>query len=146
MDSPPRFYPVANEPFDERSENVLPGTVVDRGCTVAREFDFFMVAHAGIQGTCRPAHYVVLKDESSFTASELQIMTHNLSYIFGRATRSVSIATPAYYADILCERGRCYLYDTFHCKDNGAALPYDEAKSKWLWGVHADLAESMFYI
>ncbi|KAF3481133.1 uncharacterized protein GIQ15_03892 [Arthroderma uncinatum] len=141
-----RFYPVSNEQLDERSGNVLPGTVVDRGCTMAREFDFFMVAHAGIQGTCRPAHYVVLKDESNFTANELQNMTHNLSYVFGRATLSVSIATPVYYADILCERGRCYLYDTFHRKDHEAAVPYNESQSKWLWGVHKDLAESMFYI
>ncbi|DAA74154.1 TPA_exp: Uncharacterized protein A8136_3652 [Trichophyton benhamiae CBS 112371] len=73
-------------------------------------------------------------------------MTHNLSYVFGRATRSVSIATPAYYADILCERGRCYLYDTFHQKDHHAVTPYNVSQSKWLWGVHTDLADSMFYI
>ncbi|EZF29972.1 hypothetical protein H109_00292 [Trichophyton interdigitale MR816] len=141
-----QFYPVLNEPLDDKTENVLPGTVVDRGCTTAREFDFFMVAHAGIQGTSRPAHYVVLKDGNNFTANELQSMTHNLSYVFGRATRSVSIATPAYYADILCERGRCYLYDTFHRKDHYAGTPYNVSQSKWLWGVHTDLADSMFYI
>ncbi|EZG10816.1 hypothetical protein H106_00394 [Trichophyton rubrum CBS 735.88] len=75
-----RFYPVLNEPLDDKTENVLPGTVVDRGCTTAREFDFFMVAHAGIQGTCRPAHYVVLKDGNNFTANELQSMVCFLSY------------------------------------------------------------------
>ncbi|KAM5435429.1 hypothetical protein McanMca71_005296 [Microsporum canis] len=93
-----------------------------------------------------PAHYVVLRDESSFTANELQTMTHNLSYVFGRATRSVSIATPAYYADILYEGGRCYLYDTFHRRDHLATAPYDESQSKWLWGVHEDLAETLFYL
>lgn len=67
-----------NEPLDDKTENVLPGTVVDRGCTTAREFDFFMVAHAGIQGTSRPAHYVVLKDGNNFTANELQSMVRFL--------------------------------------------------------------------
>lgn len=54
--------------------------MVDRGCTTAREFDFFLVAHAGIQGTCRPAHYVVLRDGNNFTANELQNMVCFLSF------------------------------------------------------------------
>ncbi|KAK2751052.1 Nucleolar Complex 2 protein [Myotisia sp. PD_48] len=141
-----RFYPANREHIDERSGNVVAGTVVDRGCTMVRNFDFFLVAHTGIKGTSRPAHYVVLSDESKFPADELQAMTHNLSYVFGRATRSVSIATPAYYADILCERGRCYLYDVFHRKHNASASTYQPETSKWISGVHRDLAGSMFYI
>jgi eukaryotic translation initiation factor 2C len=39
-----------------------------------REFDFFMVAHKGIKGTCRPAHFVVLRDENGFTADAMQEM------------------------------------------------------------------------
>lgn len=33
----------------------------------------------------------------------------NLCYIYARATKSVSYVPAAYYADHLCERGRCYL-------------------------------------
>ncbi|EHA51185.1 hypothetical protein MGG_13617 [Pyricularia oryzae 70-15] len=39
----------------------------------------------------------------------LEMLTYSLCNVFGRATRSVSYATPAYFADILCERGRCWL-------------------------------------
>ncbi|KAI6355982.1 hypothetical protein MCOR25_008028 [Pyricularia grisea] len=42
-------------------------------------------------------------------ADTLEMLTYSLCSVFGRATRSVSYATPAYFADILCERGRCWL-------------------------------------
>lgn len=35
--------------------------------------------------------------------------THELCHTYVRAPVSVSYASPAYYADRLCERGRCYL-------------------------------------
>ena len=38
----------------------------------------------------------------------MEDLTHNMCYTFGRATKAVSICPPAYYADILCERARCY--------------------------------------
>ncbi|KAK2801297.1 hypothetical protein FQN51_005397 [Onygenales sp. PD_10] len=142
-----RFYPGPQAESDGSSGNVPPGTVVDRGCTMERKHDFFMVAHSGIKGTSRPAHYVVLHDDNHLGADQLQALTYNLCYLFGRATRSVSIVPPAYYADILCERGRCYLYDVFHPKGAmGSSQPYDAATSGWLLGVHRDLEGSMFYI
>ncbi len=51
-----RFYPAKKEDAD-RSSNLPNGTVVDRGVTEARNWDFFLQAHAAIQGTARPAHY-----------------------------------------------------------------------------------------
>lgn len=56
-------------------------------------------SHASLLGTSRSAHYTVLCDESTFTADQLQVMVYNLTYTYARATRSVSYATPAYYAD-----------------------------------------------
>lgn len=58
----------------DNTNNVLPGTVVDQGCTMERGNDFFMVAHKGIQGTCRPAHYVVLQDNNGYSPDEMQEM------------------------------------------------------------------------
>ena len=63
----------------------------------------------GLQGTARSAHYIVTHDEIGLNADSLQKLVHNLSYLFARATKAVSYVPPAYYADILCERGRCYL-------------------------------------
>lgn len=60
--------------MDQKTGNVIPGTVVDRGCTMESGFDFFMVAHQGIQGTSRPAHYVVLRDDGGYSADDIQNM------------------------------------------------------------------------
>ena len=77
--------------------------------------------------------------------------THNLCYLFGRATKAVSICPPAYYADLLCERGRCYLQKDLAPADDASARSGDTfswAKSGWRpqGGVHERLKDSMFYI
>lgn len=103
-----RFYPTDERLTDGRG-NCAPGTVVDRGVTSVHEMDFYLQAHVGLQGTARSAHYIVTHDTIGLTADVLQKLVHNLSYLFARATKAVSYVPPAYYADILCERGRCYL-------------------------------------
>lgn len=57
-----RFYPVNEDGADQKG-NPRNGTVVDRGITGVRQWDFYLQAHAGLQGTVRPAHYVVILDE-----------------------------------------------------------------------------------
>lgn len=103
-----RFYPT-NDQLTDGKGNCAPGTVVDRGVTSVFDHDFYLQAHVGLQGTARSAHYIVTHDTMKLTADELQKLVHNLSYLFARATKAVSYVPPAYYADILCERGRCYL-------------------------------------
>jgi hypothetical protein len=117
-----RFYPSKKEEAD-RSGNPLNGTIVDRGVTEARNWDFFLQAHAVIQGTARPAHYYVVYDQIfrdlkvpaqfATAADALEDLTHNMCYLFGRATKAVSICPPAYYADLVCRRARCYLSGLF---------------------------------
>lgn len=137
-----RFYPTAMKDADSKNGNPVPGTVVDRGVTGERLFDFFLLAHQGLQGTSKPAHYVVIKDENKLGADQLQKLTHNLCYTFGRATRSVSICPPAYYADILCERGRSYLHNVLK-GDGGTQF---NRQSHWTSGVHPNLQGTMFYL
>ncbi|OAQ64402.2 RNA interference and silencing protein [Pochonia chlamydosporia 170] len=117
-----RFYPTRTEDAD-RSANPQNGTVVDRGVTEAQNWDFFLQAHAAIQGTARPAHYYTILDEIFAarpvklplrnSADVLEDLMHNMCYLFGRATKAVSICPPAYYADLVCDRARCYLSDLF---------------------------------
>jgi eukaryotic translation initiation factor 2C len=135
-----RFYPTKAEDADDKTGNPKPGTIVDRGVTGEKLFDFFLLAHQGLQGTSKPAHYVVLKDENKLGADELQQITHNLCYTFARATRSVSVCPPAYYADLVCERARSYL----HAVLKGGDASYNP--QMWSQGVHPNLAETMFYI
>lgn len=47
-----RFYPTSKASSNQkRGCNVQPGTVVDRGITMTRGWDFFLVAHEPLNGT-----------------------------------------------------------------------------------------------
>ena len=107
-------------------------------------------------GTARPAHYFVLQDEIFRQYSQetiphpfknpsemLEQVTHNMCFLFGRATTSVSIPPPVYYADIAAERGRRYLSQYYDPKakklDTSKITDEDVA-------VHESLKDTMFYI
>lgn len=156
-----RFYPT-NAQHADHSSNPQNGTVVDRGVTEARNWDFFLQAHTAIQGTARPAHYYVIHDEIfqhtkvpppfANTADVLENLTHNLCYLFGRATKAVSICPPAYYADLVCERARCYLSGVYNpspaetpagsVAGSVAATEVDFDAVK----IHDNVKDAMFYI
>jgi eukaryotic translation initiation factor 2C len=103
-----RLYP-AKDAGETKNKNCLPGTIVDSGITSPYYMDFYLQSHRPIVGTGRPAHYFVVKNGMGFTAHDLQNLTNNICYLYGRSTSPVSYAIPAYYADRLCERGRQYL-------------------------------------
>ena len=147
-----RFYPTqANEADQDPNKgtgswNCQPGTVVDRGIVGRVIREFYLQAHQGLQGTTRPAHYSVIKDDVGFSADQLERFTLNLCYYFARCTRAVSICPPAYYADLLAERGRAYLFSTLqenYVEDGTTAASTDP---RWTGGVHPDIAESTWYI
>jgi hypothetical protein len=145
-----RFYPTSAESMTSKN-NIENGTIVDRGVTQARYWDFYLTAHSSIKGTARPAHYTVLLDEvfrakyGAEAANELERYTHELCYLFGRATKAVSICPPAYYADIVCTRARYYRPEFFEASDVesvSTAGPGSTGSKQ----IHADLANSMYYI
>ncbi|CAI2354566.1 unnamed protein product [Caenorhabditis sp. 36 PRJEB53466] len=92
-----------------KAKNVPPGTTVDTGIVSPEGFDFYLCSHYGVQGTSRPARYHVLLDECKFTADEIQSITYGMCHTYGRCTRSVSIPTPVYYADLVATRARCHV-------------------------------------
>lgn len=145
-----RFYPVSKEDADN-SSNCLPGTVVDRGVTEVTNWDFYLQPHACLQGTARSCHYYVILDEifrqgpaKATAAHALEDLTHNMCHLFGRATKAVSLCPPAYYADILCTRIRCYLADYFE--------PGDDVQSVASGGsvrdpiIPAGFKDTMYYV
>lgn len=150
-----RFYPRDAKDMD-RGGNCKPGTVVDRGVTEEGYWDFFLQSHAAIQGTARPAHYVVVLDEifrakggkgPASPANNLERMTQALCYTYSRATKAVSICTPAYHADILCERSRRYLQDVFEGTMSDTASMASAATSGTDGvTIHEKLRNTMFYI
>jgi len=149
-----RFYPPVAADADQNG-NPRSGSVVDRGVTSVYNFDFFLQAHGGLQGTTRPTHYYVVHDTIGFQADELQVLTNSVSYMFARATKAVSLVSPAYYADLACERGRCYLQKLLQGISSvaGSAASGDveelvmrEARQTWGKGVGAKLKDTMFYL
>jgi eukaryotic translation initiation factor 2C len=156
-----RFYATRIADCDS-SSNTKNGTIVDRGITEARNWDFFLQAHTCLQGTARPAHYFVVLDEifgkrpaltTQTKADALEQLTHNMCYLFGRATKAVSICPPAYYADLVCERARCYLASSFSPEtpadtpaQSVASGPQEPDVSDSEVTIHGDLKNSMFYI
>ncbi|KAL2842905.1 Piwi domain-containing protein [Aspergillus pseudoustus] len=157
-----RFYP-AREGDADKLSNAKNGMVVDRGVTEAREWDFYLQSHTPLHGTARPAHYYVVWDEIfrrrkpsahlRNAADILEDFTHDLCYLFGRATRAVSICPPAYYADLLCDRARCYLKDVFDGRTTRGRsreddeMAYGEVISRFdKIQVNSSLKGCMFYI
>ncbi|KAJ5581009.1 hypothetical protein N7450_007310 [Penicillium hetheringtonii] len=157
-----RFYPT-NPAQAERSSNPQPGTVVDRGISEGRQWDWYQQAHSCLQGTARPAHYFTVWDEifhpkypsnanGPGAADILQELTHKMCYLFGRATKAVSVCPPAYYADLVCTRARCYLQDYFDpspsasvadSKNNGTSEPLPSTNN---YRPHERIKNTMFYI
>lgn len=154
-----RFYPTRQDDAD-RSNNPIHGTVVDRGVTEARNWDFFLQAHTALKGTARPAHYYTVWDEiflnlkpalpAQNTADILEAMTHHMCYLFGRTTKAVSICPPAYYADLVCTRARCYLSRAFEPETPSGSVIGGEDPGVTVEGsdvsIHPNVRDTMFYI
>ncbi len=102
-------------------------------------------------GTARPARYTVLLDEvfrstvGRDAANTLEKLTHELCYLFGRATKAVSICPPAYYADILCTRQRVYMADLFERSDD-QSVSSDNRDRIIGAQIHPRLKDTMYYI
>ncbi|KAK3303333.1 ribonuclease H-like domain-containing protein [Chaetomium strumarium] len=142
-----RFFPTKEEHTHFRSRSPKEGTVVDRGVTNVRYWDFFLQAHASLQGTARPAHYTVLLDEvfreafGAKAADKLEELTHAMCYAYGRATKAISICPPAYYADLVCTRARIHKSELF--EEDQSAAARDAVKRRT---VHANLVNTMYYV
>ena len=140
-----RAFPTKDEDADQRNNfNCQPGTVFDRGITQSKYWEFFLQAHAALQGTAKSARYIVLLDQIGFGKDEIQKFTHNLCYMFNRATKAISVCPPAYYADLLCERGRMYLYSTM--EESGKREEYNPQTAEWVRNAHEKLVDTTWYV
>ena len=89
-------------------------------------------------------------------ADELEKVTHEMCYLFGRATRAVGICPPAYYADIVCTRARLHIGDVLNQTEKnmlpgkggsvGPGHPGPGLDKAMRRTVHRNLANDMYYI
>lgn len=100
--------------FSVQGRNPQPGTMVDETGSAESSglpvlHDFFLVSHTAIQGTARPVRYITLLNESSFSLSQSCTLIYSLCHLYMRASKSVSLVPPVYYAHLAAARGKCYL-------------------------------------
>lgn len=146
-----RFLPRPGTHTD-KSGNCPAGLVVDTEICHPTEFDFFLQSHGGLIGTSRPAHYTVLYDENNFTPDSMQSLSFALCHVYARATRSVSIPAPVYYADIVCSRAKNH-YDPegkLSLSESGTQLTADSGTldmfRKEYKQLHENQARRMYFM
>lgn len=158
-----RFY-APQDPKGDFVKNPPASTYVDTGVTESRPWDFYLLAHESVKGTARAAHYIVLHDDvirreaqppGSSPANLLAKVTHNMCYLFGRCTTSVSIVPAVDYAHLACSRARFYMQDVYAGTGgpSPATLSDDTALMVWQWGLnalywkpHDKVKDTMFYV
>ena len=122
--------------------NPCPGLCVDasgreNSITHGRLNEFYLNSHVAIQGTAKPCKYTLVYDEIGFKVRELELLTYWLTYLYCRANKSVSYASPAYYAHWLSKRGK-------HLSNAGGTRQ-DLLDISTLWGAQGR-ASNMFFI
>uniref|UniRef100_A0A8H7Y224 Piwi domain-containing protein n=1 Tax=Psilocybe cubensis TaxID=181762 RepID=A0A8H7Y224_PSICU len=152
-----RHHSVFFQEINGEVRNAFPGSLIDSGITHPSVHDFYLQSHAAIQGTSRSSHYTVLVDENwNFNMPEIHKLSYKLCHNYARATRSVSIPAPVYYADLVCSRGM------FHINPDDMDLRFDDNQSsssgtsnssidmnRWkgtFKEVHPNLLKSMYFL
>lgn len=74
----------------------------------------------------------------------LERLTHDMCYLYGRATKAVSICPPAYYADLVCARARIHKNELFD--DDLMSISSGAQSTVNARMVHSNLADTMYYI
>ncbi len=135
--------------YEERAQdgsttyiNPCPGLVVDatggpKSITSAVINEFYLNSHAAIQGTAKPCKYALIYDEIGFKLSELELLTYWTTYLYARCNKSVSYATPAYYAHWASKRGK----DLYAA--GGTAQDLLDISATW---AHKDALSTMFFM
>ncbi|KAF5870268.1 putative piwi-domain-containing protein [Botrytis fragariae] len=147
-----RFFPDNNK---QPSRNLPSGTVVDRGVVDPNRTNFYLQSHDSALGTARTGHYVLIVDEIGYGLGQLETITNLICFTGSRATKGLSICTPAKYADILCTRLRCYMHPALHREmettlTNATVTQYRQNSTIWNSAAgnpwHHNINNIMFYL
>ncbi|EFI28409.1 hypothetical protein CC1G_13943 [Coprinopsis cinerea okayama7 len=155
------LFPPHGSNLADRKGNCHPGVAVDSGITQPFLPNFYLQSHAAIQGTSRSSHYIVLRDEvfAEYRESailQLEELAYGLCHIYAKATRSVSIPAPVYYADLVCRRGMFHIDprnqnvsfdDTTSIHTSGTEPPFDlEPWKNAFKPLHGALEPAMYFL
>ncbi|TGO32040.1 hypothetical protein BHYA_0362g00020 [Botrytis hyacinthi] len=147
-----RFFPDSNK---HPSRNLPSGTIVDRGVIDPNRTNFYLQSHDSGLGTARTGHYVLIIDETGYGLGRLETITNLICFTGSRATKGLSVCTPAKYADILCTRLRCYMYPALQRRMgnvlvNATVTQYRQNATIWTSAAgnpwHGNLNNIMFYL
>lgn len=147
-----KFYVENDYEGEGKAKNIPAGTVIEHGPTSNQFYDFYLCSHAGIQGTSKASHYMVMHDDNKLSAPALQNMTYALCHAYARCTRTVSAPIGVCYAKLMAERGRYWLRQ---CGFNDDTMSLGSGKSgdsdklntarSAIENAHKKLAYRMFF-
>jgi len=146
-----RFFPNPKD-ADPRTGNCPPGSAFDLGIGHPTLFDFYLQSHYPIKGTGRPGHYIVTHDDCHLSVAQLQQLSYDLCYTYARATRSVSIPAPVYYADLVCGRANIMYDPAFRYSDSGSVASEESREYQYsdfatnFKPLHKRIQQLMFFV
>jgi len=88
------------------------GTLVYQSVTDANGLDnFYMYSHRAIQGTARPTHYQVLRNDTKMSVQKMAELSYAIAHLHQGCTKSVSVPVPAVRAHKAALRAHNYFKD-----------------------------------
>jgi len=85
------------------------GTLVYQSVTDANGLDnFYMYSHRAIQGTARPTHYQVLRNDTKMSVQKIAELSYATAHLHQGCTKSVSVPVPAVRAHKAALRAHNY--------------------------------------
>mmetsp|Transcript_13919 Transcript_13919/g.30553 ORF Transcript_13919/g.30553 Transcript_13919/m.30553 type:complete len:898 (+) Transcript_13919:485-3178(+) len=106
----PYVNPCVGLVVDSRGEDALSSVPDPVGCILGPSLnEFYLNSHAAVLGTSKPTKYILVHDSIGVKICELELLTHWICHTYARCCRSVSLATPAYYAHWAARRGKVLL-------------------------------------
>ncbi|KAF7359355.1 Protein argonaute-2 [Mycena sanguinolenta] len=149
-----KFFPRDHSSTDTAGKhNCYAGLVVDRDFSHPHYVDFYLQSQQGLQGTSRPTHFTILS-ETRPSMNLMQALTYALCHCYSRATKSVKIPAPVYYADLICSRAKFH-YDedvdyfddiSVNSSDPGFKFKQLEYYVKHFHPVHPNLRDTMYFV
>ncbi|KAK8118431.1 Protein argonaute [Apiospora kogelbergensis] len=103
--------------------NPSPGTLIEDVATHPKHWDFFLYSHNALQGTSRPVHYHVIKDEIKFDRKQLPKLIYEQCFQYCRCASPVSLHPAVYYAHLAAKRATVHINPDANPAPDGPAPP-----------------------